>query len=300
MPCLGKEYSENLSTDETLNVPATKLQRSSGSVRLSFKRYGLRTVLGTLYQDGCYKSRFPRTNVQKPAEAILINTSGGLTDGDNLSCFAAWDSSTAALITTQAAERIYRSRDVAAIVHSELSIGECATACWLPQETILFDGGCLDRTTVVDMAPGSRLFAAESIVFGRANMGEVCQTGRLFDRWRIRIDGRLVFADSVLFDDSCHGLLAEQLGHRPIANGANCMATLIYAGADCAEQLDKVRAALDRSNVVAGASNLGPLIVARVMADSSLAMRNAVAHVFESIQGDSVERQFELPRVWHC
>ena len=78
------------------------------------------------------------------------------------------------------------------------------------------------------------------------------------------------------------------------------MATLIYAGADCAEQLDKVRAALDRSNVVAGASNLGPLIVARVMADSSLAMRNAVAHVFESIQGDSVERQFELPRVWHC
>ena len=135
-----------LSTSETPAAVPARLQRSTGAVRVSFKRDGGGTVLDRLFQQGCYKA----------LEAILINTSGGLTDGDRLSCIASWQANTKALITTQAAERIYRSRGGAANVDSRLQIDERASACWLPQETLLFDRGRLDRTTPRDRACSPR------------------------------------------------------------------------------------------------------------------------------------------------
>lgn len=291
-----------LSTTEPLAATPTELQRSRGNVRLSFKRHGERTVLDALYQEGCSKVRFPRDEARRSAEAILINTSGGLTDGDSLSCTAAWGPETTALITTQAAERIYKARDGSSLVASQLHIGERATACWLPQETILFDDGRLDRMTDVSMSGSSSLLAVDSIVFGRAGMGEVVQSGRVFDRWRIRIDGELVFADAVLFDDARDGQLAQHLARTPVANGASAAATIIYVGADCAAMLNDFRQALAASDIVAGASNLGSLLVARVLAGNSQRMRDALMRVFEvaAKTGNSGGRCFELPRVWTC
>lgn len=289
---------------ETLAATATKLQRSSGTVRLSFKRRGSKTVLDALYQEGCYKARFPQPDGRQPTEAILINTSGGLTDGDYLSCVASWHADTGALITTQAAERIYKSRSEAATIHTRLNIGERAAACWLPQETILFDGGRLDRTTDVEMSQGASLFAVESIVFGRTGMGEVTRSGRVFDRWRIRSGGKLLFADAVLLDDAGDGQLTRYLARASIADGASVIATILYVGDNCAARLDSFRRALAQSDVVAGASILGPVVVARVLARSGQCMRDAVMRVFEATQcGRNVDRanqHFELPRVWRC
>lgn len=293
-----------LSTTEPMAATPTELQRSSGTARLSFRKRGKKTVLDTLYQEGCSKVRFPREEARQSAEAILINTSGGLTDGDSLSCTTTWGAETSALITTQAAERIYKSRDKAALVRSRLHIGEHATARWLPQETILFDESRLDRTTDVSMSGSASLFAVESTVFGRAGMGEVIRSGRLFDRWRIRIDGTLVFADAVLFDDARDGPLAQHLARMSVANGASAIATIVYAGADCAAMLDSFREALAASGTVAGASNLGPLIVARVLAENGQRLRDTVVRVFEATaRGEKSESGgpcLELPRVWSC
>lgn len=289
---------------KTSAATATKLQRSRGTVRLSFKSRGSQTALDSLYQEGCYKARFPRADARQPAEAILINTSGGLTDGDFLSCDAAWHPDTRALITTQAAERIYKSRRGVATIRTRLNVGARATACWLPQETILFNEGRLDRTTDVEMSPDASLFAVESMVFGRIGMGEVTCSGHVFDRWRIRVGGKLVFADAVLLDDAGDGQLASYLARASITDGASAIATIIYVGADCAAYLDSFRHVLDTSSVVAGASNLGPLIVARVLAENGQSIRNAVTRVFEAAQSaektDHVNQHFELPRVWNC
>jgi urease accessory protein len=296
--CIAANVAANAPvTGIPLAGTAARLQRSSGTVRLSFKRRGPKTVLDELHQQGCYKARFPTPTGQRISEAVLINTSGGLTDGDELSCVAAWHDDAAALITTQAAERIYRSRHESAVVRSNLTIGERATACWLPQETILFDGGRLDRATDVAMARDSRLFAAESIVFGRTAMGEVTTSGRVFDRWRIRMDGRLAFADSLLFDGGGDSKLTEQLAREAVAGNSIAMATVLYVSADCGRYMDDVRRALDESDVVAGATDLGPLIVARMLAEDYRSLRDAVSQVFAVTQGDG---GFELPRVWNC
>lgn len=279
-----------------MSAPAARLQRSEGTVHLAFKKRGFQTVLDTLYQQGCYQARFPRAEALQQTEAVLINTSGGLTDGDSLNCEATWKKDTSALITSQAAERIYRSRKGPATIATKLELDSGSSACWLPQETILFDGGRLQRSTNVHMADGASLFAAEIVVMGRGAMGEVVRSASLFDRWRIRRNGQLIFADALLFDDAFNRDLEMHFGRDAIAGGHHCFATLVYVNDQCAESLTVIRDILSGSNVIGGASDLGPLAVARIVASSSQQMRSVVAAIFHAIQGNT----FQLPRVWNC
>ena len=64
---------------------ATPALRSGGILRLEFKRRGDATVLDRLYQSGCLKARLFRPEPRHCAEAVLLNTSGGVVGGDRLS-----------------------------------------------------------------------------------------------------------------------------------------------------------------------------------------------------------------------
>jgi len=276
------------------------LQRSSGAVRVSYKQQGAHTVLDTLYQQGCYQARLPRNSEHRACETILINTAGGLTDDDELCCQATWQASTTALLTTQAAERIYRSRGAVARIRTQLDVGDHAVACWLPQETIIYDSGRLDRCTEVDMAAGANLLAVESVVFGRTAMGEAAEDAYLLDRWRLRIGGKLVFADAILFDSASQGPLLQHRQRRAIADGATAMATIVYVGPDKDRQLDKLRTVLQQCQLAAAVSDLGALLVARMLAASGQQLRAAIVRVFTAANDGAGLPTFALPRVWNC
>jgi len=124
---------------------APALQRSSGAARVSFKRRASDTCLDELYQQGCSKVRFPRKQDGSP-EAVLLNTAGGLADGDTLNVDIHWREGARATVTSQAAERVYRAAgEGSARVTTRLRVEAQAVACWLPQETIVFDGARLAR-----------------------------------------------------------------------------------------------------------------------------------------------------------
>ena len=74
-----RHTSMSVLTTPTLPV----LQRSRGIVRLAFKLRDNSTVLKELYQHGGYFAKLPASENGHPTEAVLINTSGGVTD--------AWD-----------------------------------------------------------------------------------------------------------------------------------------------------------------------------------------------------------------
>src|SRR6185369_17692374 len=81
-------------------------------------------------------------------------------------------------------------------VESRLIAGEGAHIDWLPQETILFEGGRLDRRLDVDLADGATLTAVEAVLLGREAMGEAARSARLRDTWRIRRNGRLIHSEA--------------------------------------------------------------------------------------------------------
>lgn len=282
----------------------TRLQRADGCIRVAIKRRGAASVLADLYQHGCGKVRFPVSAATRPFEVVTLNTSGGLTDGDRLRTAVDWQRGSAAIATTQAAERIYRSRGADATIRTTLEVAEGARAIWLPQETIIFDGARLARRTEIDVAPGASLLAAESLVFGRTAMRETVQAGRVADRWRLRIGGRLAFADGFVVDDRRYGSLQAALDRPAIADGAHALATLVLVTPDVARFVAPLRAVFARDDLRAALSLPGDLLVARMLAHDASALRETMIQVFDAIQSlsgsDNAFRDFSLPRVFDC
>ncbi len=270
---------------------APRLERARGSARLALSRNETGTGVSDLYQSGCAKLLLPQTAPGALREAVLINTAGGLTDGDRLSQEVLWHEGAEGLVTTQAAERIYRSRHAPAEIHTRLSVGAEALAFWLPQETILFNGARLTRKTEVEVDPKGRLIACESLIFGRTAMGEEVTEGSITDSWRIRSSGRLIFADTFRLEEE----IAETLKRPAVAKGAKALATLLYVGPDAEEKLQPFRelaAGQERS----ASSCLKGLVVTRVLADSGAELRQSLVALL-AVLLDGPDR---LPRVWSC
>lgn len=274
-----------------------RLQRARGEAAVSFKWRGPLSVLDQVHQSGCCKLRFPKSLGGGPPETVFINTSGGLTDGDEIALAATWADGTSASITTQAAERVYRSRGVAARVANRLAVGAGATALWLPQETILFDGGRLERRLDADLAPGGRLIACESIVFGRTAMGETVRNGALLDTWRIRRAGKLVFADGLSLSNDIQATL-----DRPAAGGgARAVATVVVVAEDAERMVDPVREVLAEAPCRAGCSCNGEVLVVRILGATGAEMRKSLTGVLRqllALAGDNEDAPARLPRVW--
>src|SRR5438034_1460340 len=129
------------------------------------------------------------------------------------------------VVTTAAAEKVYRTLEPAAAIEVKLCLGAGARLAWLPQETILFARARLRRAIDIDLAADAQLLLAEAIVFGRSGMGETVKEGFLFDRWRLRRDGRLMHAEAMRLD----GAVSAKLAQGAVAKGGTAVATVLVA-----------------------------------------------------------------------
>ncbi|MEJ1160269.1 urease accessory protein UreD [Prosthecomicrobium sp. N25] len=268
------------------------LQRARGRAEVAFRAGPEgRTRLERLFQEGQAKIRLPAVHGGPPV-AVLINTAGGVTGGDRLAYAATWGAGARATVTAQAAERIYRSTGEAGHIDVALTVGPGAEAEWLPQETILFDRGRIRRRLEVDLAADASLLMVETVVFGRGAMGERVRGGEIVDHWRIRRDGRLLFADSLrVTGDSVSVLAGAATGA-----GATALSTVVLVAPDAAGRLDAVREVLQAGPgaVESGASALDRLLVIRFLSLSAQALRAELVRVLEALRGRP------LPRVWSC
>jgi urease accessory protein len=270
------------------------MQRARGAVRLEVGLTEGATALARLRQEGCLKLRFPRPEPGAWMSAVLVNSSGGVAAGDVLAIEATAGAGCQLTLAGQAAERIYRALPGAAPadITTRLRLAAGAAMEWLPQETILFDQAALHRTLDIDMAADSTLVAVETLVFGRALMGEQVREARLHDLIRLRRGGRLVLHDAIRLD----GAVASLLSRRAVAAGHHVVATLIHAAPDAATRLDALRAALAGvAGVEAGASAWDGVLLARLVASDSACARHAV------LAGLACLRDHRpVPRVWLC
>jgi urease accessory protein len=250
-------------------------QRSCGRIDLAFERDGLRQ----LSEAGAAKVRCPRGG----GEAILINTGGGLAGGDEFEFNICVGTGASLTATTQAAERVYRTLGPTARLHMVMKAGPRASLLWLPQETILFQGAALSRRLEVDLAPDARLLAIESVVFGRKAMGEQAKNIWLRDRWRIRKNSQLVFADDIAIDGTLPSTPAT-------LDGAGAMATIALIADDADRYLPKLRAALNGNGA---ASAWNGKLVARVLASDGFDLRKTLFPALRLLAAPA-----GLPKVW--
>lgn len=274
----------------SLSEPS-RLQRAVGELRIAVKRFGAETVLDELRQVGCLKARFPRRIVQGWMDAVMLNTGGGVAGGDRLDLAFAVGVGGQVTIAAQAAERFYRAlaADAPSRVRTRLTVASGAALEWLPQETILFDRSALDRRLEADLAADARFLGVETIVFGRAAMGETVRQGWLRDLIRVRRGGELLLHDAIRLD----GDIAAALQRPAVGGGASVVATMVYVAPDAGAKLDAVRVALGPAE--AGASVWNGMMVARILGADSAAVRTAVVTALGVLRDAR-----PLPRVWLC
>jgi urease accessory protein len=158
---------------------------------------------------------------------------------------------------------------------------------WLPQETILFDRTRLRRTIEADVARDAQLIIAEMLVFGRSAMGETVASGHLFDLWRVRAGGALVFAEGLRLDSA----IAENLARRAVASGGCAVASILKFPA---AETD-VAAVRERQNGFAGEvgiSAFNGMALARFVAADGAALRRDVIGALTALGG------LPMPRSW--
>ena len=109
---------------------------------------------------------------------------------------------------------------------------------------------------------------------------------RLHDRWRIRREGRLVFAD----DLRLAGPIADLAAKAPILAGARAFASLLLVAVDAERLVAPLRVALGPSG---GASAFDGKLFARVTAPDGFALRQALLPALETLRDGR-----PLPRVW--
>ncbi|PZQ47799.1 MAG: urease accessory protein [Rhodovulum sulfidophilum] len=267
--------------------PPLRLQRAQGRAEVAMTRARDATRLRRLYQQGCAKALLPRVHGGTP-EAVLINTSGGITGGDRLDYGVVLDPGAALTVTTQAAERVYRSSGGVGSVSVELALGAGARLDWLPQETILFEGGRLARRLAAEVAADAELTVLESVVLGRAAMGETLADATLTDHWRLRRDGRLVHAEALRLGPD----IAAATAGRATLGGARAFATLVHLAPAAQDRLDQARALIDGIGVAAAASARPGVLILRFLAPDAAPLRAALFRFLMAFRGAP------LPRVW--
>jgi urease accessory protein len=287
---LAPTLTDALAPDALAEVSQRGMQRARGGLAVTVKLRDGRTVLDRFRQEGCLKARLPRPERDAWTSLVTLNSSGGIAQGDRLGTEIAAGPGTALTVASQAAERYYRSAGgSAAHIRTVLQAGTGAALEWLPQETILFDGCAVDRRLDIHLAADAWFLGVETLVFGRAAMGETLQHIRLRDTIRLHRDGRLVWQDAIRLDGMGQALL-----DRPaVAAGGRVVATLVHAAPDCGQALDGVRAALDPFD--AGVSAFEGLLVARIIAADGACARAAIVAALASLRG-----RRPLPRVWSC
>ena len=213
--------------------------RVVGGLELHLERRGDATVLARQRERDGYKVRVPRRRDR--LEVAMINTGGGIAAGDRVAVSVTAGDGAGATLTAPAAERVYgAAEDDTATYDVSLTLAPGASLHWLPQDTILFNRARLKRRFTVDMTGDGELLLAETIVFGRTAHGENEIHGTFRDDWRIRRDGRLVFADAVRLD----GAISTIIDEPAVAGGAAAATTIVLVAPDAGDRLAPLRAAL--------------------------------------------------------
>ena len=275
-----------MTTGEAAELSA---QRVDARARLVAGYSSGRTRLARLYQDGAAKIRMPAV-AGDPLEAILINTAGGLTGGDRVAWEIEAGAGASVAVTTQACEKVYRTRSGRAEVSASLSVAEGARIAWLPQETIVYDRSAFARRLDVDLAAGAQALVVEATIFGRLAMGERVRQAMFRDRWRVRQGGRLVHGEDFAIGPDLEAALARPA----VTGGAIAIATVLLVSPDAETLLPQVREIIGGEGGasawnVAGSGKL----LARLFAGDGYLLRKRLVPLVGLLNG-----QAGLPKVW--
>jgi urease accessory protein len=188
-----------VATPSSSRCALSKVGRA-GRLDLDYERQDGRTILTRSWCSSPWHL-FPPMYLDSSGCAFtpLVNPSGGLVTGDDLSIHASIGLKAHVVLFTPSANRVYRALDGDARQTVTLSVASGAKLEWFPDVTIPFAGSRFVQTVDLRLATGASALIWDSLASGRVARGERWQfecvqnevqittsTGdRLLERWDI-------------------------------------------------------------------------------------------------------------------
>lgn len=281
----------------TLNHPSDRdLQRADGLGRIVLGGSQKGTRIVDVFQKSPVRIMFPRVIGGAFEEAVLINTGGGIAGGDRLEYQVTASEGASIAVTSQAAEKVYRALDEPARITTKLKVSQAATLAWLPQETILFNTARIWRSTEIEVSLGAEVLAVEWIVLGRSAYGEQMVNGQITDSWRVKKDGRLIWADSFRCVDETY----PHLHKKALLSRCKAIGTLIYFGRDLDDRLELIRDITPSFECCCAATQVNRVMIVRFAAEAAFELRLALQRVLHQFRQHSGPGPLRVPKMWSC
>ena len=260
--------------------------RAAGGVRVAIGRTARGSAPLTIAESGGYRVRFPRA--AGACEGVLINTGGGMAGGDRMSIAVSIAEGARAVLTTQAAEKLYRSRR-----SGHRDRGRHRARARKPA-----------RLAAPGADPFRRRAPAAPARCRARRLG--CPDARRERGVRPGRDGRgrrkrelpRPLADTPRRPAGfCRG---RQVG-RPAANpraksgrrGGRALATVLHLAGDAEARRDAARAALEDARCECGVGAWNGMLVARFLSPDPQALRADLARFLEFFRGTPMPRSWQ-------
>jgi urease accessory protein len=272
------------------------LQRASGAGRIVLRGSDRGTEVVDVYQKFPTRIMLPTIGDGAVKEVVVINAAGGIAGGDRLEFEVTALGDSMVTVTSQAAEKIYRALDQPAQVVTRLKAQDATKLAWLPQETIIFDSARIRRQMEIDLCAGTELMALEWLVLGRTAHGEEVVRGDIRDRWLVRREGRLVWADSFLIAEETF----PHLRRKALLSDHIAIGTLLYFGPHLHRRLEMLREVAQSLACNCAATMVSGLIIVRLAAEASSDLRIALICILQHFGHEGDPGPFRVPKMWSC
>ncbi|ABA59329.1 urease accessory protein UreD [Nitrosococcus oceani] len=263
-------------------------------LELGYQRVKMRTVPVLRRHQGplrVQKHLYP----EGPAvcQHMILHPPGGIAGGDTLDIQIHAGSHAWAQLTSPGAAKWYRSEVSLARQNLALSTEPGGILEWLPQETIFFAGCQTALDTTIDLAEDAKVIAWDIIALGRPASGERFNSGRIYQRFRLRRNGRLLWSERMQL------LGGSRLLESPIGfAGYPVAGTLLASGELNDQQLTACRS-LPIEGGRGGLSQLPGLVVARFLGEETEAARNWFIALWQELRPALLGRSVSIPRIWN-
>ena len=133
-------------------------------------------------------------------------------------------------------------------------------------------------------------------MLGRAAHGEQVAAGYIADGWRVKKDGRLVWADRFRATDE----VFPELGRLALLSDCTAIGTLLYFGPDPDVRLEFLRALAPSCVCRCAPTFVAGLVVIRFAARTGSDLRLGVRHILKQFSRELAPGPFGVPQIWFC
>lgn len=227
----------------------------------------------------------------------LLHPPGGVVGGDRLETQVELRPFARALLTTPAAQKLYRSRGARAEVSNVLTLREGASVEWLPSETLAFSAAQARLRTHVVLEPSAAFLGWDITCYGMPARGEAFTKGHVSSRFEVWRGERPLLVEALDLEEN-QGLLDAAYalrGHPVVAS--------LYAvparGEVEPSLVERVREAIaEPARELCSVSSVSEALIVRALGPNVEGVRAALIAAWRVLRPALLGRPAVTPRIW--